>query len=217
MKKQLFYLALGAIALSACTSEEVVDVSVPQSKAIGFENVVMRQSRADQAIPGDLTNANLDKFLVYGFYTRENETANPIQIFSGEAVTRENDGTWTYKNTRFWVPGATYHFFAYSCADIALDNTFGTIGLDLNSVGDSRQLIMSNYRCDSKHNHDLIYAQAKDIVGLAISESDQTPNSNVSFNFEHILSKIDVIFTSEFSADYDIVIKDMQRQEVGPM
>lgn len=207
MKKQLFYLALGAVALSACTSEEIVDVS-KQSNAIGFENTVLKQSRAD-AQQGDLTVENLDKFLVYGFYTKENQVANPIQVFGGDAVTKQGS-SWTYSGTRFWVPDATYSFFAYSCADVALDNKYGTVGLELNTTGADRQLHISNYRCDASHNHDLIYAQAKEIKALPKTEANPNPNANVSFQFEHVLTKIDAQFTSEFSADYDVVIKDVR-------
>ncbi|MDE6268863.1 MAG: fimbrillin family protein [Muribaculaceae bacterium] len=207
MKKQLFYVALGALALSACTSEEIVDIS-EQSNAIGFENAVMKQSRAD-AQKGDLTVDNLDKFLVYGFYTKENQIANPIQVFGGDAVTKQGSG-WTYNGTRFWVPEATYSFFAYSCADVALDNKYGTVGLELNTTGADRQLHISNYRCDASHNHDLIYAQAKEIKSKPITADNATPNPNVSFTFEHVLTKIDAMFTSDFSADYDVVIKDVK-------
>lgn len=207
MKKQFFYLALGAMSLSACTSDEVIDVS-RQSNAIGFENVVMKQTRADAQL-GDLTNANLDKFMVYGFYTKEGQTANPIQCFGGEAVTKQN-GQWVYSGTRFWVPDATYSFFAYSCADVALDNKFGTVGLDLNATGADRQIVISNYRSDAFHNHDLIYAQNKEIKALPKTAANPIPNPNVSFKFSHVLTKIDAVFTSEFSSDYDIVIKDVK-------
>lgn len=207
MKKQLFYLASGAIALSACTSEQVIDVS-EQSNAIGFESAVMKPSRADAQV-GDLTVDNLDKFMVYGFYTKDGQSANPIQVFGGDAVTKQN-GSWTYNGTRFWVPDATYSFFAYSCADIALDNSFGTVGLDLNAVGADRQLIISNYRSDAYHNHDLIYAQNKEIKALPKTEANPNPNPNVSFKFSHVLTKIDAVFSSEFSSDYDIVIKDVK-------
>lgn len=212
MKQKLFYLALSAMALSACTSE-VKDVDQLQSNGIGFDKAVMKQSRAgDGAIVGDLTNDNLDKFLVYGYYTKENQTANPVQVFGGDAVTHNDDtGVWEYKNTRYWVPGATYHFFAYSCADIALDNIYGSVGLELNaSQSDERQLIISNYRCDQKHNHDLVYAQVKNRKGIDISEDNPTPNANVAFNFEHILTKIDAKFETEFDKEYDVVIKDVR-------
>lgn len=210
MKKSFLFMALSGLALSACTSEEVVDVSL-QSNPIGFENALLKQSRAgDNGISGDLTNANFDKFLVYGYYTVKNQTNNPIQIFSGETVVKGSDGAWTYVNPRYWVPEATYNFFAYSCADVALDNTFGTVGLGLNESQSERQMTISNFRCDQTHNHDLIVAQQKSLIGQAITEENPTPNPNVSLKFEHVLTKIDAVFTSEFNGEYDVVIKDVR-------
>lgn len=211
MKKRFYFLAAAALALSACTSEEVIDVST-QSNAIGFEKAVMKPTRADQAVDTDLTNENLDKFIVYGFYTREGDTGNPIQIFGGEAVTKDAEGKWTYKNTRYWVPKATYNFFAYSCADVELSSTYGTIGLDLNATGANRQMIISNFRCDRFHNHDLVYAQSRDNTAKEKTDDNPAPNPNISFKFSHILSKIDCVFISEFDKDYDVVIKDVRLQ-----
>ena len=210
MKKIILFSAISALALSSCTSEEVVDVGV-QSNPIGFENAVMKQSRAgDQGLSGDLTNATFDKFIVYGYYTTEDQANNPIQVFSGEAVTKNSSGTWSYTNTRYWVPGATYHFFAYSCADVALDNHYGTVGLSLNASGNERQMTISNYQCNAAHNHDLIVAQARSLTGKAITSDNKTPNQNVTLQFGHVLTKIDAVFTSEFSGEYDVVIKDVR-------
>ncbi|MDE7414686.1 MAG: fimbrillin family protein [Muribaculaceae bacterium] len=210
MKTSFYFLALSALAFSACTSEEVVDVGV-QGNPIGFENALLKQSRAgDQAKPGDLTNSSFDKFLVYGYYTMKDQSNNPVQVFSGEAVTKKADGSWGYNNTRFWVPDANYCFFAYSCADIALDNVYGTVGLSLNVGESERQMTISGFRCDQTHNHDLIIAQSRNHVGQAITEGNKTPNANVALKFEHVLTKIDAVFTSEFSGEYDIVIKDVK-------
>ncbi|MDE6010587.1 MAG: fimbrillin family protein [Muribaculaceae bacterium] len=209
MKKFAFFLAGTALALAGCTSDEEIHVG-PLSNAIGFENAVLKQTRAgDQAKPGDLTNESFDKFLVYGYYTMKDQTNNPIQVFSGDPVTKVG-GIWSYTNTRYWVPDANYCFFAYSCGDIALSNTYGTVGLSLNVGESERQMTISNYRCDQRHNHDLIVAQARNLVGQAITEENKTPNKDVPLKFEHVLTKIDAIFTSEFSGEYDVVIKDVR-------
>lgn len=207
MKQLLISVALGTLFLSSCS--EVIDVSPTQSNAIGFENAVMKQSRAGDAPVSELTNETFDKFLVFGFYTKGNDNANPVQVFSGETVTKDN-GVWTYKNTRYWIPDAHYNFFAYSCSDIGLDNTYGTVGLNLNGSAGERQLIFSNYRCDSQHNHDLIVAASKNYTGQAITSDNETPNPNVTFSFKHMLAKLDAKFISEFAGEYDIVIKDVR-------
>ena len=202
-------MALSALVLSACTSEEVVDVGV-QSNPIGFENALLKQSRAgDVPVSGDLTKDTFDKFLVYGYYTMKDQANNPIQVFSGEPVTKGSDG-WSYNNTRFWVPDARYCFFAYSCGDIALNNIYGTVGLSLNVGESDRQMTISAYRCDSKHNHDLVVAQKRNMVGLPITQGNSAPNANVSLKFSHVLTKIDAKFISEFDDEYDVVIKNVQ-------
>lgn len=209
MRKSFFFLALGAMAFTACTSEEVVDVGI-QKNPIGFENAVMKQSRADDApVSGDLNNDTFDKFLVYGYYTMKDQANNPVQVFSGEPVTKVGNA-WTYNNTRFWVPDARYCFFAYSCGDIALNNIYGTVGLSLNVGESDRQMTISSFRCDSKHNHDLIVAQKRNMVGLAITSENPTPNDNVSLKFSHVLTKVDATFISEFDDEYDVVIKNVQ-------
>lgn len=208
MKKSLFSLALGALALTGCTSEDVISIGI-QSNPISFENAVMKQSRA---VSGDMNSNNLTKFMVYGYYTTPTNPANPVQIFGGDAVTKSANGEWTYSGTRFWVPEATYKFFAYSCADVALSDTYGTVGLDLNAVVEAnRQLTISNFRSDAHHQHDLIYAEEKKLEpAKEMTEDNPTPNAPVTFTFEHILTKVDAVFTSEFSSDYDIVIKNVK-------
>lgn len=208
MKKNHLYMALGTLALTACTSTDVIEDNSIQGNAIGFENVIDKQTRIGTAVD-EMTNSNFDQFQVYGYYTSEKDITNPIQVFSGEPVTK-NGNTWGYVNTRYWVPKATYHFFAYSCSDVALNNTFGTVGLDLNATGDNRQLILSGYKCDATHNHDLIYAQSRGHIGIEPTTTNAKPNKNVSFNFNHILTKIDAQFTSEFDGDYEVEIRDVR-------
>lgn len=38
MRKQFFWLAMGAVALTGCTQTDVIEESRIQSNAIGFEN-----------------------------------------------------------------------------------------------------------------------------------------------------------------------------------
>lgn len=207
MKKLSLLLAFGGVlALSGCTSSEENDVGI-QSNTIGFEHLVNGSSRA---VVGDLTNANLDKFLVYGYFYPHNQSANPVQVFSGDVVTKEN-GAWTYKNVRYWVPDASYYFYAYSCGDIALDNSLGNVNLYINAIDQKdRELRFTGYHCDATHQHDLVYAEDKNHFAYGKPESGSaTANTPVTFNFKHILAKINVKFVSEFVGDYDVYISEV--------
>lgn len=211
MKKHLFFMAAGVMALAACTSEDVVDVSATQGNAIGFENVVNKASRADgDAVSGDLaTGVNFDKFLVYGYYTH-NGSFTPIQIFNGVPVTavKGEDNKisgWTYDETRYWLPEHRYYFYAYSCADIELDNTKGEPTFDL--TADTPTLMINNYLCDDTHQHDLVTASntnsGNGILAL------ETQNPLVALGFKHALCKAKVKFTTDFPKDYKVVVENV--------
>ena len=203
MKKYLFSLGVGLLTLTACTSEEVVDVSPTQGNAIGFENVVNKNTRA---VDGDLTNATFDNFLVYGYYTKEGMTT-PIQIFNGVPVVKSRDNSgWTYDGTRYWVPNCSYYFYAYSCADIALSLDKGTPAMTLTNetTEDGRALAIMNYLCDGTHQHDLVCAESGKIV------AQEKNNPQVGLNFTHALCKIKAVFTTDFPAGYEVKVSNVR-------
>lgn len=206
MKKHLFSLALGVLALTACTSEEIVDVSTTQSSAIGFENVVNKASRA---IEGDLTNATFDNFLVYGYYIKPS-MITPVQIFNGVSVQKSGTGSnvkWSYQGVRYWIPGCTYYFYAYSCGDVALANGNGSPAFSLfdgtDTSIDGRALIIKQYLCDSNHQHDLVTAENENVTA---KEKD---NEDVSLSFTHALCKIKAEFVTDFPAGYKVYISNV--------
>ncbi|MDE6300139.1 MAG: fimbrillin family protein [Muribaculaceae bacterium] len=207
MKKHLFLLALGAAALTGCTSSEVLDEGI-QSNAIGFSNVVNKPSRA---VSGDLTNTSFDNFLVYGYYIKPGMTT-PIQIFNGVPVQKKKDDgveKWVYSEggTRYWVPGCTYYFYAYSCADVALTSGKGNPSFSLfdgtNPTVDDRALTLQQYLCDSEHQHDLVTAENENIVAL------ESGNHEVSLPFRHALCKVKAVFTTDFPVGYKVYVSNV--------
>lgn len=213
MKKRFFYLTLGAAMLASCTSEEVVDEGV-YGNAIGFENVVAKGTR-DVANGEDLTNDNFDNFFVYGYYTLPDLQAEAVSVFNGKDVIKSN-GVWTYEDTRYWVPGATYYFYAYSCGDIKLNNSFGCFTMDATqSEQKNRVLKIADYICDDTHQHDLVYACKENIVGKDKSTQEGVvANDKVAFHFEHILTKVNARFTSELPGEYTLLIKNVRIQNI---
>lgn len=206
MAKRLFLLVAGALALTACTNEEVIDDVAASRNVIKFENAVNKLSRAK-----DLTNTTLEQFNVYGFYTMPNNPNHANEVFTNEAVTKDG-GLWKYTNIRYWLPDATYYFYAYSCGSVSeLNTTFGEFKLDTsNDANDGkgkpateRTLEIDNYISDHSHQHDLIFASSTVIA-------ETTTNSPVSFTFQHILSKLQAKFSSKFSDEYTVVISNVQ-------
>lgn len=224
MKKHLFWLALGAIALSACATTDVIEEGA-QSSAIGFQSVISKsQKSADtRAVTGDLTLKGFSHFWVYGYYTKEGKEANPVTVFPGDKVTKnvtekmiEGETTevvsWDYDHTRYWMPDATYYFYAYSCADDPLvDVNKGSIGFDVSAQDadaetriDNRSLKINNYTCDATHQHDLVCAFKEGVTGKP------SGNGAVQFIFKHALCKVSAEFVNDFPTGYTIEISDVK-------
>ena len=215
MKRSLFYLAAGALALSACTSEEVLYEGI-QSNAIGFKNVVDKQSRDANAV--DITAANLNLFSVFGYYLNPNNTTQGVLVFNNEPVRKttnaDNQTVWTYDNTRYWVPGATYYFYAYSCGDIKLNSVYGSFEMDVNQNMESeRALKINDYVCDATHQHDLLFA-SKSITPATDESGKVVASTDVAFKFSHILSKIETKFESDFAPEYLVEIKNVRASNI---
>ncbi len=210
MKKNLFYFAAGVLALTACTSEDVVDDAARSRNVIGFENVVNKLSRAD-----DITNSQFNQFYVYGYYNKEGVNFSPV--FENVLVSRlsTNDG-WTYfdeitkEDYRYWIPGAKYHFFAYSCGDGAkLD------GITCTSLNDGTSTFsLANYVCDATHQSDLIFAFNSGSDNLGI-EGKESANQDVALNFVHVLSKVNATFSSGFPKGYVVKISDVTIRNIA--
>lgn len=212
MKKSILFIAAGALALSACTSSEVIEEGV-QSNAIRFQNMVSKESRA-------LTSTDLKNFYVYAYYTLPNKEAEAVGVFNGEVVSRTDltKNEWSYDNTRYWVPKAKYYFYAYSCDNNTLtsnDNGDPSLDVEGNTVA-SRVLTISNYRCDVRHQDDLIYASNEGTEGKEpADEGASEPNNKpVALAFKHILSKVYVTFENEFPEGYSIIISNVKFKNI---
>ncbi len=210
MKKHFFWLVLGASALTACTSSDVVEEG-PQSNAIRFENVINKNSRTE--VTGDLTMNALDHFQVFGYYTLNGTVMN---VFNGVAVNRDladSNSAWDYTDTRYWMPDASYFFYAYSCAGLALSDTHvnGTPVFNYNDIDSEeelqktkRGLKLVNYRCNADHQHDLICAVNEGYVARI------SGNTAVTLTFKHALSKISAEFVNDLPKGYQMSVSDVE-------
>lgn len=202
MKKNLLFLAAGAMTLTACTSEEVVDVSTSQGNAITFENVINKSTRADGVV-GDVGTGNFDTFFVYGYYTKD-DMPTVISIFNGETVTKANaSNKWEYSGeTRYWLPDYSYQFFAYSCGDIKIDSDNGK-GLPDYTLAGTPTLTLIDYLCDNNHQHDLVTAKNGPYT------AEPAGNQPVTLSFNHALCKIQAVFVTDFPSDYHVYVSDV--------
>ncbi len=216
MKGKIFFFALGALALTACTSEEVMDDVAKKSNAIGFENVVNKLTKA-----GDMDNASLNQFNVYGYYTMNPTDGVAIQVFKDVPVTRPEGGTWGYTNTQYWIPDAHYYFYAYSDGGSALEAPYGELIMNMENgvTPSSRVLKINDYVADATHQCDLVYSSSEGDTDEGASFPNgiiakATGNDMVTFHFKHLLTKVTAQFTNKFPDGYTAEVTDVTFENI---
>ncbi len=216
MKRKIFYFAVSALALSACTSEDVIEDISQTRNVISFENVVNKPSRAE-----DITTNNLSQFNVFGFYTSPGDEFTAHEIFD-DILVKKSGTDWKYTSNddslRYWINKAKYYFYAYNCGNAdKLSSEYGSFTLDMSNTNKltaaDRVLKIDNYRCDNSHQHDLIYASntGENFGGILGTDNANNP---VALRFKHILTKVNARFTSKFPTEYTAYIKNVSIQNI---
>lgn len=198
MKLNHFLLpALCAVIAGCSTSETLDDVTNRDTSRIGFDTHMYKNSRA-------LANNNFNSFFVYGTYV-VSTSSQPVQVFTGDRVTKGSDGNWTYTNDRFWNPQGSYDFYAYSC-----ENATVQTGVTGNANLNGRYLNLVNYTISQDHsNHDLVYAVVREQKRAQATEG-ATP-APVALAFKHILTRLKFTFKSAIPGNsYTVKISNVQ-------
>lgn len=192
--------AAAAIALSGCTSSDVVDdILRTDANRIGFNTSVSKGSRA-------LTNTNFSRFYVFGSYTMPTQS-QPITVFSHVLVSKNDAGSWTYEGDQYWNPDGTYDFYAYSCENSDMDPSVGTWGLN------GRILNLNEVEVNAAHQHDLLFAK---VTGERRPENNTTANP-VAFKFNHILTRVKFTFGTNFPAGYKTTVSNVRIENFRDM
>ena len=177
MKKSLFIVALGVLALTSCSQDEVLDV---QKDAVQFSVV------ADKASRGEVTTtATIDNFMVNAFVAG-NPTGNLDQFFmKNVVVTGNNTEGWSYDFTKFWPTTDKINFYSYSPSDLT--------GV---SIASTAQTIEHKVSTTCAKQIDVLYA-----LNNGLGKAD----GEVKVNFRHALAQI--VFQAENSkSDLEVVI-----------
>ena len=167
MKTKFLFAALAAAAMTACSTDEVVDVN--RGNAISFRTSI---DRAVTRTTVYSSTSLMDNFKVTAI-------GNSATYFDGLEVTKGEDNAWTTASTYYW-PNYNLDFYAYAPTDI---NSTSSATVSIAS-GDNAQTI-SNFKPTSK------VANQQDLV-VAVAKDQASSSSAVALNFKHALSQIDV-------------------------
>lgn len=141
MKKSLFIMALGAIALTSCSQDEIIEV---QKDAISFAVFTENTSRATPTTASDISS-----FKVYGY-------VGDATYIDGLTATKSGSN-FTVGDGYYWPQAAVDFYCLHSTSDLSLVKETKTLSAD--------------YTVNSTHADDLLYSvlmnQSKPAGGVA--------------------------------------------------
>lgn len=161
MQTKSILMALSAMALvTACTNDETIEMN--RGEGISLSAVAGKATRAGSEAT---TTNSIDNFHVYAF-TQGLEYMN-------HDVTRIDDNTWTYGDTKFW-PESTVDFYSYS----PMDMRRGTVNITAEGEKKIEKYLVAG-------DEDFLYA-----LNLGEKKADHEARKPVNINFRHALSQI---------------------------
>ena len=196
MKK--FFLGVFAIAgLVSCVQSEEVNIPNPADNQIAFGGYVgnaVRKAEDPSTKVQDLYN-----FTVWA-YIQNPEATEVGNVFDGETVTNPGNG-WTYDGPRYWMEGYAYRFFAITPygngGGVTLAGNESLVEPFTNGLG---KINFTN----ADGTEDVLYAS------YAKAANEATPDK-VTFNFNHILSKVKFSFKNQFDdASATVKVKEVK-------
>lgn len=196
MKKNVFlWVAVFAVgAMSSCSVDKVVDQA--EARYIGFDAFANKVTRNK---PADFPH---ETFGVWGAY---NSAASVV--FTNKTVTyQSSDGSWSYGTPEPWVSGQEYEFAAIAPYVNGASYDYGTDKYTLGQI-----------TVDATEASQIDYMTATPI------NNHSSGTSPVSFDFNHILSKIDFKFqpkttsadNTHWLSDVKIDIKSIRLSSVA--
>ena len=168
MRTKYLVAALSAVALTACTNDEVMEVN--RGRGITFQVATEASTRATAT-----TTGTIDEFTVWGFTT---ENGKNKTLMDALAVTRTGE-TWGYTGTIYW-PANPVDFYSVSPTPESGKVSEGTVSI----ANDAQTISDFTANTDQSKQVDLLYA-----VNKGEKKADHTASA-VSINFRHALSQI---------------------------
>lgn len=169
MKKSLFIMALGAIALTSCSQDEVLEV---KQDAITFGTYADNASRADIT-----TTTTIEDFKVYGVHYDGSPATYTTYIY-GLVCERATTGTsWVNYDSGYYWPMGTMDFYAVSPSSNSI--TMGTLGAVASNQAQIKDYTITDAL--TGNTDDLLYA---------ITDEETKKAEDVVLHFKHALSQI---------------------------
>lgn len=179
--KRFWNIVLVAAVLVGCSKKDIVGEMELIEIAFGSTFVDNATRSIDPSFTQNSNGGNLNEFKVWGFvhdYTGK--------MFDGELVTKQNDGSWRYTNTQFWIPNNTYYFNA-------LSTNYNEVIPAASDAAKYGLGIVDFINTDG--TDDLIYSS---VTRSTNNLTNANETASVDLTFNHLLSKVRFTFYCGF-------------------
>lgn len=199
MKKYFFMAATAALALSSCSSDELVQGSEEgDGVAVSFDNYLQRSSRGTH-----ITTTNSVKTEGFGVFAYDHaqvpvETYTSSYIapnfFHNEKVTFGTPAAdrWGYANTKYWPNnlGNMLSFYAYAPYDEHLSTKFGESNPRLILNGDyNGPALYYKLPTDLSKTVDLCWGTEYGLDKAPVNKTKPAISTDIKFNLKHALAR----------------------------
>lgn len=173
MKKNLFFLAVAAVAFAACSNDETVAVNESQGEAISFRPFV---SGVTRAVDADLSTAGTSFYVTA---LKKDQTLSSANTYFEDVQFTKEGANFVSANKYYWPSDYNLDFYAYAPA--------AATGTDVVRTDYKTFSITAN--TDVTKQKDFVYADTKD-WGKITSPSGNDGKNGVTINFRHAESKV---------------------------
>lgn len=180
MKKSLFYVALGAMVLTSCAQDEVLDTP---KDGVQFRVVAENAGRGTVETTNDIDDFIVKAFNVDDYDKNGSVFMNDMKVYRTKSGDTWSD--WTYNSTKFWPNKGEVNFYSYSPANLG---EYATVSIGAvkqvegnGTVNKGAQTITYTVPTDAASQIDILYA-----LNTGMSKADK----NVPVNFRHALSQV---------------------------
>ena len=223
--KNIFFAAAAAMALTACSSDDVVQAPNTQalqtSQAIGFSPLSKGSTRSSVINSiGDITSFKVrgtwaeavtttDRIFINGTEVTPAEAHNIGDVYQGFGTGLEivqNNGAWNYKNsseTQYWP-------FKASVSGESTITAYNCLELNFNAVTPVDAITLT-----STNSYTHTTPTVADMTDICYAEANNQTNAvgQVKLNFKHILSQI--VVKAKKADGYTVDIKKVTIGGVG--
>lgn len=200
--KKIILVALAAVGLAACATEDTI--VTPKGNAIAFGDAFV--DNATKAIYE--SNNTLKEFQVWGNVVATGSENTPVALYGNTGAKvygSEYNKLWNCDVVRYWTPSCTFKFVAIAHATSVggLEDGNGVPTTISYTADGSSDLLLDTITATTNESS---------VPQSGVKTIEDGTTNVVAFTMEHLLSRVAIKFTgaSELHEDYSYNVKDIK-------